>query len=61
MKCPFYFIEEIKKSEFMFSLKQKSKYLSPASFTLKVTFSSGGVSKEAALVLLPLVVILELT
>ena len=27
MKCPFYFIEEIKKSEFMFSLKQKSKYL----------------------------------
>ena len=34
--------------------KQKSKYLSPASFTLKVTFSSGGVSKEAELVLLPL-------
>ena len=34
---------------------QKTKsQISPASFTLKTTFSSGGVSKESELVLLPL-------
>ena len=33
---------------------QRSNYLSPASFTLKVTFSSGGISRESELVLLPL-------
>ena len=33
---------------------QRSKYLSPASFTLKVTFSCGGISKESELVLIPL-------
>ena len=32
----------------------RSNYHSPASFTLKVTFSSGGISKESDLVLLPL-------
>ena len=32
----------------------RSNQISPASFTLKTTFSSGGISRESELVLLPL-------
>jgi hypothetical protein len=32
----------------------RTKHLSPASFTLKATFSSGGISRDSELVLLPL-------